>query len=79
MMRKSDEAIKESEIRVAKFSYASLFGAMLLLGLIVTRWVWSTDWAIARYDALLIYKQAVMHGSEMRVIFLFHLTGTATR
>ncbi len=105
MMRKSDEAIKESEaalgrwlrnhlwnpivpfiLFVAKFSYASLFGAMLLLGLIVTRWVWSTDWAIARYDALLIYAlalQAVMlllrmeTWAEIRVIFLFHLTGTA--
>ena len=104
-MRKSDEAIKESEaalgrwllnhlwnpivpfiLLVAKFSYASLFGAMLLLGLIVKRWVWSTDWAIARYDALLIYAlalQAVMlllrmeTWAEMRVIFLFHLTGTA--
>ena len=56
MMRKSDEAIKESEaalgrwllnhlwnpivpfiLFVAKFSYASLFGAMLLLGLIVCK------------------------------------------
>ncbi len=69
-----------------KQGWAAIFGALLLLGLIVSDQIWQPDWAIARYDALLIYAlglQALFlvtgmeSWREVRVILLFHLTGTA--
>ncbi len=69
-----------------KQGWASLFGALLLAGLIVTDAIWQETWIIARYDALLIYAislQAILlilrieTWAEMRIILLFHLTGTA--
>ena len=69
-----------------KQGWAAIFGILLLGGMIVTTWIWQPDWALARYDALLIYAlalQALLLASgmeswrEVRVILLFHLTGTA--
>ena len=69
-----------------KQGWACLFGALLLAGLIVTDAIWQESWVIARYDALLIYAislQAILlllrieTWAEMRIILLFHLTGTA--
>ncbi len=71
---------------VLKLGWASLFGGLLLIGLIVTRNVWSADWPIARYDFLFAYAvglQALFllfrleSPREAKVIVLFHLTGTA--
>jgi uncharacterized membrane protein YoaT (DUF817 family) len=68
-----------------KQAWACLFGASLLVAMIVSRVVWVDDWPIARYDALLgfaILLQAMFlwfrleSWSEVRVIALFHLTGT---
>ena len=38
-----------------KMGWASLFGGLLLIGLIVSNIIWQADWPIARYDALVIY------------------------
>lgn len=64
---------------------ACLFGALLLLALILTRLIWQADWTLHRYDALFLYAltlQALMlilrleTWEEAKVIALFHLTGT---
>ena len=71
---------------VLKQGWASLFGGLILIGLILSSRVWQPDWALARYDFLLIYAIALQAAflalkleswREVRVIFLFHLTGTA--
>jgi len=70
---------------VAKLGWAALFGGLLLMGILITKTVWPLDASLARYDALTIYSitlQILMitlrieTWSEMRVILLFHLTGT---
>ncbi len=70
---------------VLKQGWAALFGAAMLAGIIVTKAIWQEGWALARYDALVIYAitlQAVFlwlkleSWREARVILLFHLTGT---
>ena len=77
--------IAEFCIFVLKQAWACLFGATLLALMIATRLVWSDDWIIARYDALLIMAVGLQVAflwlrmeswAEMRVIALFHLTGT---
>lgn len=69
-----------------KQGWASLFGAMLLIGLILSDRLWQADWPLARYDALLLYALALQalflatgleSWREARVILLFHVTGTA--
>lgn len=71
---------------VLKMGWAALFGGVLLLAIIASKAIWSPDWPIARYDALVIFAlttQAVFlwkrleTWEEARVIVLFHLTGTA--
>jgi uncharacterized membrane protein YoaT (DUF817 family) len=70
---------------VLKQGWACLFGGLLLLAMILTRMVWQDDWAIHRYDALLVFALLVQAAflrfgletwAEARVILLFHLTGT---
>ncbi len=71
---------------VLKLGWASLFGGLLLIGLIVTRFLWQTDLPLARYDFLFLYAVALQGLflafrletlREAKVIVLFHLTGTA--
>lgn len=68
-----------------KQAWACLFGFLMLAGLIVSDRVWQDGWALARYDALLLYAIGIQatflalrleSWAEMRVIALFHLTGT---
>ncbi|MEM9199097.1 MAG: DUF817 domain-containing protein [Pseudomonadota bacterium] len=78
-------ALSEFVMFGLKQGWACLFGGMLLALLIVTRLVWDPDWALARYDALLI-AALVLQGlflalrleswAEARVIVLFHVSGT---
>jgi uncharacterized membrane protein YoaT (DUF817 family) len=79
-------ALAEFVMFVLKQGWASLFGILMLLGLLVSKAIWQDAWALARYDALLIYALAIQAGflvlkleswREARVILLFHLTGTA--
>lgn len=68
-----------------KQAWACLFGAMMLAGLLISDAVWQETWIVARYDALLAYAIGLQIAflwlrleswREMRVILLFHLTGT---
>jgi len=79
-------ALSEFIMFTLKQGWAAVFGILLLGGLVATGWIWQPEWALARYDALLIYAlalQALLLASgmeswrEVRVILLFHLTGTA--
>lgn len=78
-------ALGELVMFVLKQGWACLFGGLLLAALLVTRAIWSADWALHRYDALLIFA-VLTQGlflrlgpetwAEARVILLYHLTGT---
>lgn len=68
-----------------KQAWASLFGQIFLIVLILTSIIWQDDWAIHRYDALfffaittqilfLVFKLESMN--EAKVILLFHIVGT---
>lgn len=78
--------VAEFVMFVLKQGWAALFGALLLAGMLISARLWQSHWPIARYDALLLYAlavQALMLATgmeswrEVRVILLFHLTGTA--
>lgn len=86
MRARLPHALTEFVMFVLKLGWASLFGGLLLIGLIGTRAVWSDDWPIHRYDALFLYAVSLQvlflalrleSWAEARVIVLFHLTGTA--
>lgn len=71
---------------VLKQGWACLFGILMLGGLIASKALWQDGWPVARYDALLVYAIAIQAAflalgleswREVRVIALFHLTGTA--
>jgi len=73
-------------IFLAKQAWACLFAISILLAVIFTNAIWADDWALARYDALVIFAvlmQAAMllfkleTWAEARVIALFHVTGTS--
>jgi uncharacterized membrane protein YoaT (DUF817 family) len=69
-----------------KQGWACLFGGLMLAALVATKLVWQPGWPVARYDALLLIAVAIQAGmlafrletwEEAKVIFLFHLVGTA--
>ena len=69
-----------------KQAWACLFGGAMLGLLIVSKLIWQPGWPVARYDALLagaILIQMAMLAlklesrEEAKVIFLFHVVGTA--
>ena len=71
---------------VLKMGWASLFGGLMLLAILVSRAVWQAGWALNRYDALFLFAVVVQAAflilrletwAEARVILAFHLTGTA--
>ena len=77
--------ITEFSMFGVKMGWASLFGGLLLIGLIVSNMIWQAAWPIARYDALVIYAVVLQVAflvlrletlSEAKVILLFHITGT---
>jgi len=70
---------------VLKQGWAALFGILFLAALILSRLVWQADWWLSRYDALFIFAVAAQvvflwlrleDWAEVKVIALFHLTGT---
>lgn len=78
--------LAELVIFVAKQAWACLFAISLLGAVIFTNAIWSDTWALARYDALVIFAvvmQAAMllfkleTWAEAKVIALFHITGTS--
>lgn len=69
-----------------KQAWACLFGGLMLAAIIVTRFVWTHDVPLARYDFLFIYAILIQilfvrlkleSWEEVRVIFIFHCVGTA--
>lgn len=78
-------ALAEFTMFVAKQAWAALFGILFILALILTALAWDATWALARYDALLIFAVLTQGAflalrfeswSEARVIALFHVVGT---
>jgi uncharacterized membrane protein YoaT (DUF817 family) len=68
-----------------KMGWAALFGALLLVAMLLSNTFWQSDWPIARYDALLGFALFIQilflvlkfeSVAEAKVILLFHLTGT---
>lgn len=79
-------AVLELIMFVLKQGWACLFGALMLGGIILSKVIWQPDWAMARYDGLLLYALSLQIGflmlkleslREARVILLFHIIGTA--
>lgn len=69
-----------------KQAWACLFGGIMLALLILTKAVWQPDWVIYRYDALFVMALAIQglflyykleSLEEAKVIFVYHLVGTA--
>ena len=68
-----------------KQGWACLFGGVMLGLILVTKFVWQPDWALARYDFLFLAALAIQgllllfkleNWDEAKVIFLFHVVGT---
>lgn len=75
----------ELTLFILKQGWAALFGGLILIALIVTSKIWQPDWALKRYDFLVLYAVGLQAAfvalrleswREVKVIFLFHLTGT---
>lgn len=86
MRARLPHGLTELVMFVLKLGWASLFGGLMLIGIIATKHLWPADPAIHRYDALLAYAVAIQllflwlrfeSLNEAKVIVLFHLTGTA--
>ncbi len=86
MRARLPHVVAELVMFTLKQGWAALFGALLLVGIILSSQIWQADWPLARYDALLIYAVALQvmflltgleTWEEARVILLFHATGTA--
>ncbi len=85
MRRKLPDAVAEFIMFVLKQGWACLYGGLLLIAIILTQVYWSSEIPIARYDALLMIAIALQilffvtgleTWEEVRVIALFHITGT---
>ncbi len=68
-----------------KQAWASLFGLIFLIVIIITSLIWQDDWALHRYDALFIFAITTQvlflvfkleSLNEAKVILLFHIVGT---
>lgn len=86
MRARLPHGLSEFVMFALKQGWAALFGISLLAAILITRAIWSPDWALARYDALVIIAVGLQvlflwtrleTLREARVIALFHLTGTA--
>jgi uncharacterized membrane protein YoaT (DUF817 family) len=69
-----------------KMAWACLYAGLMLVLLIGTKFIWSLDWTLARYDFLLFAAVALQvtllalrfeTPKEALVILLFHIVGTA--
>lgn len=77
--------VAEFVVFVLKQGWSAMYGGLMLAALILSKMLWPDQAPIARYDALLIYAvglQALFLAlgletwREVKVILLFHLTGT---
>ncbi|MEJ6391424.1 DUF817 domain-containing protein [Gymnodinialimonas ulvae] len=78
-------ALGLSALILAKLFQAALFGILILSAIIFTRLIWQDDWALARYDALVLFALTTQivflwrgfeTWEEAKVIVIFHVTGT---
>ena len=78
--------VAEFVMFVLKQGWACLFGICLLAAILGSKAIWQPDWALHRYDALVIVAVGLQmlflslkleSWEEAKVIALFHLTGTA--
>lgn len=85
LRRRSGGRLAEVFVIVLKLGWASLFGVLILLGIIATRLIWSEAIPFERYDALVIYAVSLQilflwfrleTWQEAKVIIIFHITGT---
>lgn len=83
--RRLRAVVLECIVFVLKQAWACIFGALLLLAIVVSRLWYPEDAVISRNDALTIYAICVQilmlvfrleSGKELWVIVLFHLSGT---
>lgn len=86
MRRRLPGRVAEFTMFWLKLAWSALFGVLILAGIILTSRIWQEGWPLARYDALLAYalliqvvflRTGLESWQEVKVIFLFHLTGTA--
>ncbi len=85
-MRKTlKQFFKEFIIFTGKQAQASIFGALLLLTIIITKWINFSDLPLTRYDVIFltaIFIQFILIATkaeskeEIKVIFLFHILAT---
>lgn len=68
-----------------KQGWAALFGLLFLAAIMITKAIWQPGWTISRYDALFLFALLTQTlfflfrletWEEVKVIFLFHMTGT---
>ncbi len=78
--------LAEFVLFVLKQGWAALFGGAMLAAILLSKALWRPEWPIARYDALVAWAVLLQAAflyfrleswREVRVILLFHLTGTA--
>ena len=77
--------LSEFVVFALKMAWASLFGGLILIGIIVTKAIWTDAIPLYRYDFLALYAIGLQvlflwmrleTWDEARVIILFHVTGT---
>lgn len=78
-------AIAAPLVFALKLGWAALFAVLILAAIILTRLIWSENWALARYDALVLFALGTQilflitrleTWEEAKVIAIFHVTGT---
>ncbi|MDJ0628393.1 MAG: DUF817 domain-containing protein [Rhodobacter sp.] len=86
MRARLPHGLTELVMFVLKLGWASLFGGLMLIGIIATKLFWPDAAALHRYDFLFAYAVTIQlvflwlkfeSLNEAKVIVLFHLTGTA--
>nr|WP_159063765.1 DUF817 domain-containing protein [Thaumasiovibrio occultus] len=85
LRRYSPPALTDFLMFGAKMAWATIFAGILLLAIIITRYIYPDEAWLSRYDFLTLFAlscQVLMivfkleSWSEVKVIFLFHLSGT---
>lgn len=85
MRARLPDPLAEFVMFVLKQGWACLFGGLFLIAIILTRLIWQDDWALTRYDGLFLFAVITQvafvwlrleEWEEVKVIALFHLTGT---
>ncbi len=85
LMDRFSQGMSEFLLFWVKQAWAAFFSILFLLAITITTLIWDPDWALYRYDFLVFVALAIQvvfiwakleTWEEVKVIFLFHLTGT---